>query len=82
MCAPNAGSRMRREDAAVPRSAAICAVCQRSRTRGSHNHAGDIFICAECQADAKQFIEIQDSIRVEAGGAGESTDETEKPAHR
>jgi hypothetical protein len=57
-----------------------CADCQRSRTRGSHNHTGDIFISAECQADAHQFIEIQDSIWVQAGEA-ESTDETEKPAH-
>ena len=72
---------MTREDAAVLRSAVSCAVCQRSRTRGSHSHAGDVFICAECQADAKQFIEIQDSIWVDAGEAGESTDENDKPAH-
>jgi hypothetical protein len=38
---PTAGSRMRREDAFVPRSAVTCSVCQRSRTRGSHNLAGD-----------------------------------------
>ena len=62
------------------RSAVTCALCERLRTRGSHNHAGDIFICAECQADANQFIEIQDSISVQAGEA-ESTDETKKPAH-
>ena len=42
---------------------------------------GDAFICAECGADAKQFIEIQDNIWVEAGEASESTDETDKPAH-
>lgn len=72
---------MRREDAAMPRSAVTCAVCQRSRTRGSHNHAGDVFICAECRADAKRFIEIQDSIWGEAGAASESTDVTDKPAH-
>ena len=73
---------MRREDAVVPRSAVTCAICQRSRARGSHNHAGDVFICAECQADAKQLIEIQDSIWVEAGETSESSDETDKPAHR
>ena len=78
---PTAGWPTRREDAAVPRSAVTCAVCQRRRTRGSHNHEGDVFICAECQADAKQFIEIQDSIWVEVGEAGESTDETDKPTH-
>ena len=50
-------------------------------TPGSHNHARDVFVCAECQADAKQFIAIQDSICVEAGEAGESTDETDKLAH-
>jgi hypothetical protein len=76
-----AASRMRREDAAVPRFAVTCAVCQRSQTRGSHNHAGDVFVCAECQADATQFIEIKDSIWVEAGEAEESTGETDEPAH-
>jgi hypothetical protein len=55
-------SAIAREDAAMPRSAVVCAVCHRSPTRGGHNHAGDVFICAECQAGATQFIEIQDSI--------------------
>jgi hypothetical protein len=72
---------MRREDAVVPRSAVTCAVCQRSPARGSYNHAGDVFICAECQADAKQLIEIQDSIWVEAGETSGSNDETDKPSH-
>jgi len=71
---------MRRDNAAVPRSTVTCAVCQRSRTRGSHNRAGDVFICVECQADAEQFIAIQDSICA-VGDAGESTDEADKKAH-
>ena len=75
-----AGSWMRRDDAAIPRPAVTCAVCHRSRTRGSHNDAGDVFIYVECQADAKQFVEIQDSIWA-VGDAGESTDETDTPAH-
>jgi hypothetical protein len=72
---------MAREDAAMARSAVVCAVCHRSRTRGGHNHARDVFICAECQAGAMQFIEIQDSIWGEAGAAGDSTSDTDKPAH-
>jgi hypothetical protein len=62
-------------------SAVTCVVCQRSRTRGSNNHAGDVFVSAECQANAKQFTAIQDSIWVDAGEAGESTDATDKLAH-
>lgn len=65
----------------MPRSAITCAVCQRLRTRGCHNHAGDVFICAECEADAKQFIEIQDDIWVEADEPGATTDETDEPTH-
>jgi hypothetical protein len=52
----------RREATAVHQPADICAVCQRSRVRGARNLAGDVFICTECQADAKQIMEIQDSI--------------------
>ena len=71
---------MKRDDAAVPRSAVTGVVCQRSQSRGSHNHAGDVFVCAECQADAKQFIEVQDSIWVEVGEPA-STDATDQTAH-
>ena len=78
---PRAEAPMRREDAAVPRSAVTCGACQRSRTRGSYTSSGDVFICAECQADAKQLFEIQDRIWAEAGEAGESTDGADNPAH-
>lgn len=54
------------EDVGVADSAGICAVCHRSRIRGGRNAAGDVFICAQCQADAAQFIAIQDSIIEEA----------------
>jgi hypothetical protein len=54
------------EDAGVAGSAAICSVCDRSRIRGDHNEAGDVFICARCQADASQLFAIQDSILDEA----------------
>jgi hypothetical protein len=63
----------------VARSADICAVCQWPQTRGSHNHAGDVFICADCDAAAKQFLEIRDSMWVEAGEEGESTDDPAGP---
>jgi hypothetical protein len=68
-----------REDGAVPPSVETCAVCHRSQTRGSRNQDGDLFICAECQADAEQFIEIQDTLWLEAGFAGESTDGVTTP---
>ena len=61
-----AGSSVRCEDVAVPRTALTCVVCHRLRVRGSFSEAGDVFICAECQADAKQFIEIQGSIWAES----------------
>jgi hypothetical protein len=38
-----------------------------------------VFICAECQEDAKQFIEIQDSIWSKTPEAGTPTTETDKP---
>jgi len=73
---------MAREDAAMPRSpVVVCAVCRQSRIRGGHNHASDVFICADCHADATQFIEIQDSIWGGAGAVGASTGDTDKPAH-
>jgi len=75
-----AGSSVRCEDIAVPRTAVTCVVCHRLRVRGSFSDAGDVFICAECQADAKQFIEIQDSIWAEIAETRESTDGTDKPA--
>lgn len=72
---------MRREDAPVPSSAVTCGACQRPWTRGSFNSTGDVFICAQCQADAKQLFEIQDRIWAKAGQVGESTDGADNPAH-
>jgi hypothetical protein len=69
----------KREDGAMPPSVETCAVCHRSQTRGSRNQDGDIFICAGCQADAEQFIEIQDTLWLKAGVAGESTDGATMP---
>jgi hypothetical protein len=54
------------EDVGVTESVGICAVCHRSRARGHRTAAGDVFICTQCQADAAQFIAIQDSIIEEA----------------
>jgi hypothetical protein len=78
---PTAPVAMAREDAAMPRSPVVCAVCHHSRIRGDHNQSGDLFICAQCQADAKQFIEIQDSIWSEAGEVGASTNATDNSAN-
>ena len=45
--------------------------------------AGETFICVDCQADAKQFIEIQDAVWGPAGDthevAGEPSNEAQKP---
>jgi hypothetical protein len=54
------------EDLAVVECVAICAACHRQRIHGDRTAAGDDFICVGCQADAKQFIAIQDAVWVEA----------------
>lgn len=46
----------------MPHAAATCAVCRQSRTRGSSDESGEVFICVGCQADAEQLLEIQDAI--------------------
>jgi len=74
------GPSVKCEDVVVPQTPVTCVVCHRLRVRGSFNDAGDVFICAECQADAKQFIEIQDSIWAEIAEPSESSDGTDKPA--
>ena len=80
--APIAGSR-RREDVVVPRAPVSCSVCRRHRTLGSCDESGEIFICADCQADAKQFIEIQDSLFGPAGRErgleSEPSNESQRP---
>ena len=45
---------------------------------GSFSDAGDIFICSECQANAKKLLEIQDSIWAEIVDTSESTEGTQK----
>jgi len=50
------------EDVGVAASAVICAVCHRSNVPGNHSDAGDVFICVRCQANAAQFIAIQDPV--------------------
>lgn len=62
-----------REDVGVAESASICAACHRTSIRGDRNHGGDVFICAQCQADAAQLIAIQDSIWGEADQAAGRT---------
>ena len=77
---PDYPFKVRREDVAVPRTPATCVVCHRLRERGSFNDAGDVFICTECQANAKQLIEIQDSIWAEIAERSPSSDHTNTPA--
>ena len=60
------------EDVGVAESAVICAVCRRSNIPGNHSAAGDVFICVRCQADAAQFIAIQDPVVDDAGQAADS----------
>ncbi|MGD9796172.1 MAG: hypothetical protein AB7V43_22125 [Acidimicrobiia bacterium] len=60
-----------RDDAVMARSDVVCVVCQRSRARGGHG--GDVFVCAQCRDDARQLIEIQDSIWGVASNTPEST---------
>lgn len=64
----------------MSQSAGICGVCHRFRSRGNRNDAGDLFICAQCQADARQLIEIQDSIWGETGAMSDSPDQSDEPA--
>ena len=72
------GRRSGREDAVVRRFGTTCVVCRLSR-RDDAQHEGDVFICAQCQADAKQFLEIQDRIWPGASETGGSIDEPNDP---
>lgn len=77
---PIAGSRtLTREDAGVSGTPVACAVCNKSGRPGTWSPARDIFICTSCQADARQLMEIQDSIWPVAGDTGRSSDETGQP---
>ena len=69
-----------REDGVVPPAVETCVVCHRLRSSGSRNQDGDVFICAQCEADADQLFEIQDAIWPSAVAAGEPTDDAATPA--
>ncbi|MGB7880899.1 MAG: hypothetical protein WBL31_19190 [Ilumatobacteraceae bacterium] len=62
----------------MPRSAVTCVVCHYLRVEGSFSDAGDIFICGECQANAKKLFEIQDSIWAEIVDTDESAERTKQ----
>ena len=62
----------------MPRPAVTCVACHYLRVEGSFSDAGDIFICSECQANAKKLFEIQDSIWAEIVDTSESTEGTQK----
>ena len=69
----------------MPPAVATCSVCRRQRTRGPRDQTGEIFVCVDCRADAKKFIEIQDAIWDPAvdtdTSADEISNEAEKPEH-
>jgi hypothetical protein len=73
---------LEREDVAVLDATRTCSVCHRQRTRGSQDPATEIFVCAECHADAKQFIEIQDAICSAFAGADDATEPSHKDPYR
>jgi len=50
------------KDVAMTRAAVVCVVCHYPRVDGSLSDNGEFFVCSGCQADAKQFIQIQDDI--------------------
>ena len=62
------------DNAAMVETGAICAVCHRWRIHGDSTDAGDVFICVGCQADARQFIAIQDAIWGEAAQSSVTSD--------
>ncbi len=61
---------------------AICAVCHRRRIRGDRTDAGDVFVCAGCQADARQFIAIQDASWGEAAQTYVTSDSCDEEQSR
>ncbi len=61
----------------MTRPAVTCVVCHYLRVQGSFSDAGDIFICSECQANAKKLFEIQDRIWAEIVDTSESTGSTD-----
>lgn len=82
---PEVGSLPTREDAGVVEPDAICAVCHCSRRHGNRTDAGDVFICTGCQADARQFIAIQDAVWDQAAqvpeASGNRNQEQSPPGH-
>ncbi len=56
-----------REDFGVSERAEMCAMRRRPRIQWQYDLRGIVFICTQCQTDAKPFIRIQDSIWDDAG---------------
>jgi len=66
----------------VSRSSVTCAVCQRPRSQGTFSDAGDVFICVQCQADANDFLRIQDDIwpALSPGESDGSPNDSDRPS--
>ncbi len=68
-----------REDGGVLSSAETCVVCRRARTSGSFSRDRRLFVCAECEADADQFLAIQDALWPGTGVAADSSGSAATP---
>jgi hypothetical protein len=66
------------EDPLVTESYAICGVCDRPRIHGDRTDRGDVFICTDCQAVARQFIAIQNPVWGEATQVPEASGNGDK----
>jgi len=71
---PRGAGHRGRDDLDVSEPAQECTVCQQIRPRGSYDHEQDVFVCAGCQRDAKQFLEIQDDLYGDGVGRGSAGD--------
>jgi hypothetical protein len=73
-CQPAGPALEGRDDLDVSEPAQECTVCQQIRPRGSYDKEQGVFVCAGCQRDAKQFLEIQDDLYGDGVGRGSAGD--------
>ena len=70
---------------AVAPAVRTCSVCRQQRMHGTHDSSGEVFICDGCQADAKQFLAIQDVMWDQVPGTqeieGGPSDDVQMPEH-
>lgn len=70
---------------AVAPAVRTCSVCREKRMHGTQDSSGEVFICEGCQADAKQFLAIQDVMWDQVPGPQETdggpSDDVQMPEH-